>query len=413
MNGGAFPPSPARSWLQEFREQLAEGTFVGRVLDPAVGGPAPVRIDADGVHDLSRTFATMRAITESEDPASAVWNTPGERLCSVDELVENSWHRGSRSDRARLLCPFDLHAIKAAGVTFVTSMIERVIEERALGDMASAAAVRIALAHLVEGTLASLRPGSPEAAEVRRVLIAEGLWSQYLEVGIGPDAEIFTKAPVLASVGYGAQVGILESSAWNNPEPEMVIAVSSSGGAVGASLGNDVNLRDIEGRSALLLPRAKDNNASCAIGPWIRLFDETYGLDDAANATIELTVSGTDDFALEAHAHVSEISRSIPELVSQLIGPHHQYPDGAALFLGTPFAPVMDRDSLGAGFTHHVGDVATIATASIGALINEVDTSENCPPWRYGLHDFMFDLARRGLLSPEWNESTHDAADIH
>lgn len=413
MTGRVPLSAPGSGWVDALQEDLADGTFAGRVLDPVAGGPSPVRIDADGVHDLSGVFPTMRSITECGDPVSAVADTPGERLCSVEDLVENSWHRDSRRDIPRLLCPFDLHAVKAAGVTFVTSMIERVIEERALGDMASAAAVRGTLADLVDGTLASLRPGSADAAEVRRVLIAEGLWSQYLEVGIGPDAEIFTKSPVLASLGYGARVGILESSAWNNPEPEMVIAVSSTGRAIGASLGNDVNLRDIEGRSALLLPRAKDNNASSAIGPWIRLFDDGFRLDDAANATITLTVTGTDDFALEAQAHIAEISRSIPELVEQLIGRHHQYPDGAALFLGTPFAPVKDRDAVGAGFTHHIGDVVTIATPSIGALINEVDTSENCPPWRYGVHDFMIDLARRGLLASESNGVLHDAADVH
>lgn len=406
-------PCPGTEWVDELRENLACATFAGRVHDPAAGGPSPVRIDADGVHDLSRTFPTMRAITERDEPASAVADAPGERLCSVEELVANSWHGDSRPDLPRLLCPFDLHVVKAAGVTFVTSMIERVIEERALGDRASADTVRDALAGVIDGALVSLQPGSPEAAEVRRVLVAEGLWSQYLEVGIGPDAEIFTKSPVLASLGYGAEVGVLESSVWNNPEPEMVIAVSSSGRAVGASLGNDVNLRDIEGRSALLLPRAKDNNASSAIGPWIRMFDEGFGLDDAANVTLALTVTGTDGFTLEAHAHISEISRSIPDLVAQLIGSHHQYPDGAALFLGTPFAPVKDRDAVGAGFTHHVGDIVTIATPSIGALINQVNTSESCPPWRYGLHDFMADLARRGLLTPEQNGVAHDAADVH
>lgn len=413
MSGRAIMASPGTDWVDALQGQLEAGVFVGRVLDPVAGGPSPVRIDAEGVHDLSRTFATMRAITESDDPASTVREASGTRLCSVEDLVANSWHRNTGSDAPRLLCPFDLHAVKAAGVTFVTSMIERVIEERALGDMASAATVRETLAGLVDGALASLRPGSPEAAEVRRVLLAEGLWSQYLEVGIGPDAEVFTKSPVLASVGYGAEVGILSSSTWNNPEPEMVVAVSSAGRPVGASLGNDVNLRDVEGRSALLLPRAKDNNASSSIGPWIRLFDDGYGLDDAASAIIALTVTGADGFVLEAQADISEISRSIPDLVGQLVGSHHQYPDGAALFLGTPFAPVKDRDDVGGGFTHHIGDIVTIATPSIGALINQVQHSENCPPWRYGLHDFMTDLARRGLFAAEPNGASCDHADVH
>src|SRR5690606_27366505 len=105
-----------------------------------------------------------------------------------------------------------------------------------------------------------------------------GVWSQYLEVAIGKDAEIFTKTQPMASVGFGAQIGIHPESHWNNPEPEVVLAVARTGKIRGATLGNDVNLRDYEGRSALLLGEAKDQNASCAIGPFIRLFDETFSL---------------------------------------------------------------------------------------------------------------------------------------
>jgi fumarylacetoacetate (FAA) hydrolase family protein len=306
----------------------------------------------------------------------------------------------SRRDPTRpwLLPPIDLQAIKAAGVTFAVSLLERLIEEQARGKPETAVAVRAEVEAALGGAIDGLVPGSPQAQELKSVLQAKGLWSQYLEVGIGPDAEIFTKAPSMAAVGTGAAIGVLTTSRWNNPEPEIVVVANSRGEIVGATLGNDVNLRDIEGRSALLLGRAKDNNASTAIGPFLRLFDETFSLDDVRRAEVALTVEGTDGFRLDGASAMARISRDPADLVAQMLGPHHQYPDGVALFLGTMFAPIKDRDAPGQGFTHHLGDVVTIASRPLGALVNVVTTCDQAPPWRFGAGALMRNLARRGLI---------------
>jgi fumarylacetoacetate (FAA) hydrolase family protein len=297
-----------------------------------------------------------------------------------------------------LLSPIDLQVVKAAGVTFAVSMIERVIEERARGDLAEAARIRTTISQEIGADLKSIRPGSDQAAQLKEFLIAQGLWSQYLEVGIGPDAEIFTKAPVLASVGTGVEVGVLSTSTWNNPEPEVVLAISSDGRIVGATLGNDVNLRDVEGRSALLLPKAKDNNASAALGPFIRLFTEDFTLDNVRDTTVTLHIEGADGFTLEATSPLSEISRDPADLVAQLLGPQHQYPDGAVLYLGTLFAPIVDRSEAGKGFTHVVGDVVRISAPRLGTLVNRVQTSERCAPWQFGVAALMKNLAARSLM---------------
>jgi fumarylacetoacetate (FAA) hydrolase family protein len=388
----------AADLLGAMEDRTFSGTYVARVWNPAAGGPSPAIVSSSGVHDISESVGTVRSITESEDPVNLVRSSSRRRICSVEEIIDNSWTLSRDESRPWLLSPFDLHPVKAAGVTFASSMIERVIEERALGNAQVASGLRDQILTTIGGSLVNLKPGSSEADELKAFLLREGLWSQYLEVGIGPYAEIFTKAPPLASVGFGAEVGISAISSWNNPEPEVVLAVSSRGRIVGATLGNDVNLRDIEGRSALLLGRAKDNNASCSIGPWLRLIDETFSERDLSRATIDMLVTGTDGFALRARARMAEMSRSLPELAGQLMGPHHQYPDGAALFLGTPFAPVEDRDEVGRGFTHHVGDIVTIASSFVGSLANTVNLSENCEPWTMGLHSFFGNLASRGVV---------------
>ncbi len=298
-----------------------------------------------------------------------------------------------------LLAPCDLHALRACGVTFVASMLERVIEEQAQGDAAAADEIRRALEAELGGLLSGVRPGTPAAERARAVLVERGLWSQYLEVGIGPDAEVFNKAQPLAAVGTGARVGILEASSWNNPEPEMVLVLSPGGAIVGATLGNDVNLRDFEGRSALLLGRAKDNNASCAVGPFIRLLDADFDLDAVRCAVIEIRIEGADGFVTEARYGVDQISRDLPDLAAQAMGPHHQYPDGALLFLGTAFAPTQDRGTPGRGFTHAVGDVVRIASPRLGALVNRVAHCHAIPPWTFGPGALMRNLARRGLLA--------------
>jgi len=364
------------------------GALAGRVWRPELEGPSVVAIRAEGVFDISREFPTMRDLCEAADPAQALRHAKGELFGDLDRILANKW----------LLAPIDLQVIKAAGVTFATSLLERVIEERARGAPEAAAAIRSEVQRLVGQDVAKLRPGSPEAAALKEVLVAQGAWSQYLEVGIGPDAEIFTKAPILSAVGTGFDAGIHSKSTWNNPEPEVVLAIASTGRIVGATLGNDVNLRDFEGRSALLLPNAKDNNASCAIGPFLRLFDRTFSLDDVRQTTVTLTVEGTDGFRLEGSSSISKISRDPETLAAQLVGPHHQYPDGAVLFLGTMFAPIQDRDAPGKGFTHKVGDLVTIAAPKLGSLVNRIRHSQDCERWSYGVAALMRNLAKRRLL---------------
>jgi len=375
-----------------------KGTLVGRVWLPQATGPAVAVIRDDGVFDVTTRFPTVSALCEEDDPAAALRDIKGERIGDLDGILANT--PPDRRDRQKpwLLAPLDLQVLKAAGVTFAISMLERVIEERARGNPASADAIRKEVVRLVGDDLSRLKPGSAEAMKLKQVLIEQNAWSQYLEVGIGPDAEVFTKAPVLSSVGSGMDAGLHPKSTWNNPEPEVVLVVSSGGKIVGATLGNDVNLRDFEGRSALLLSKAKDNNASCAIGPLLRLFDRTFSLDDVRKMNIDLTVRGPDGFVLEGHSSISKISRDPTDLVAQTVGLEHQYPDGFALFLGTMFAPVKDRDTPGEGFTHKRDDIVTIAAPQLGRLINRMRTSGECEPWTFGVSALMKSLAQRKVL---------------
>ena len=374
------------------------GTLCGRVWRPDAQGPSIVSVRADGVFDITGTFATMRDLCEAENPAAAARDAPGERLGALDEILAHTPPDRRDPGKPWLLAPIDLQAVKAAGVTFAASMIERVIEERARGESGAAATIRAELTRLVGADLSSLKPGSPAAMRLKDALIADGAWSQYLEVGIGPDAEIFTKSQPMSAIGAGADAGFHSASVWNNPEPEIVLVVNSRGAIVGASLGNDVNLRDFEGRSALLLGKAKDQNASCAVGPFLRLFDATFGLDDVRAAEVSLRVEGEDGFVLEGGSSMARISRDPADLVGQMIGASHRYPDGAALFLGTMFAPVADRDAPGKGFTHKVGDLVTVSADKLGRLTNRMRHCEDCPPWTFGASHLMRNLARRGLI---------------
>jgi fumarylacetoacetate (FAA) hydrolase family protein len=356
-----------------------EGRFAGRLLSPE--GPTPILVEGGIAYDMSRVAPTMSLLLDAL-PATA---DQGQSLGPLDAVA---WP---------LLSPIDLQCVKACGVTFALSAIERVIEERARGDASAAAGIRGRLEESIGGSIRSVVPGSAEAERLKSALIADGLWSQYLEVAIGPDAEVFTKSPVLSTIGPDAEIGIRSDSGWNNPEPELVLIVNSVGQVLGATLGNDVNLRDFEGRSALLLGKAKDNNASCAIGPLIRLFDASFSIDDVRSATVSLEITGNDGYRLDGVSRMDQISRDPLDLVRQTLS-EHQYPDGFALFLGTLFAPTQDRDDPGRGFTHKVGDVVSIASPKLGRLTNTVNTSRDAAPWTLGIAALFTNLAKRNLL---------------
>ena len=377
----------------------ADAVLLGRVWLPECAGPAVVAVRGDELFDVTTSMApTVRDVLESPDPKGLLDGTRGRSIGGLVEVLANSDEKARDPQRPWLLSPVDLQAVKAAGVTFAASMLERVIEEQAKGEPARAADLRREILGLIGSELAELVPGSPAAMALKQTLIKRGLWSQYLEVGIGPDAEIFTKAQPLSSVGIGAHVGIHPASRWNNPEPEVAVLLSSDGRMVGATLANDVNLRDFEGRSALLLGKAKDNNASCAIGPFIRLLDRRWGMDDLNHIEVNVRVDGSDGFRLDGTSSMAQISRSPTALAQATLNENHQYPDGVVLLLGTLFAPVQDRGEVGSGFTHHVDDVVSISAPALGCLSNRVRASDHCAPWTFGAGTLMRNLAARGLL---------------
>ena len=381
-------------------QDLAHALLIGRVWrnDGAHPGPSVIAVRGGEVFDITRHAPTTADLFDRPDAVEVARHAPGESLGRVEPLLQAALN--GRADGPSLLAPCDVQAIKAAGVTFAVSLIERVIEEQAGGDPAKAKAVRETIAATIGTDLSKIVPGSDAAARLKAELERRGAWSQYMEVGIGPDAEVFSKSQPMSAVGFGADVGLLPVSVWNNPEPEIVLAVNGEGTIVGATLGNDVNLRDIEGRSALLLGKCKDNNASCAIGPFVRLFDEHFTLDSVRQASVTLRVDGADDdFKLDGVSHMSEISRDPLDLVAQTCGKHHQYPDGFMLFLGTMFSPIQDRDAPGAGFTHHLGDRVTIAAPALGALVNTVQLCTEITPWTFGVRALYKNLAARGLLA--------------
>lgn len=373
-----------------------QALLFGRIFDPQVDGPSLVVVRGDELVDVTVFGPTMSRLLERDDFREIAESTsPNRKRWSLHDLMQGLPTRG---DAPRLLSPIDLQVIKAAGVTFVESMLERVVEERARGDRNAAHQIRQELVEIIGGAISTIRPGSPEAAEVKQVLIEQGLWSAYLEVGIGPDPEVFTKAPVLSSVGAGEDIGIRSDSEWNNPEPEVVLVVRSDGHIVGATLGNDVNLRDIEGRSALLLGEAKDNNASCALGPFVRVLDRSFSMDHLRQLDLQLRVEGPDGFVMEGFSSLRNLSRDPQDLVSHVIGAKHQYPDGFVLFTGTLFAPTHDRYGDGNGFTHEVGDVVRISTPALGQLCNTVKHSEDAAPWTFGIWSLIWNLSQRDLI---------------
>jgi fumarylacetoacetate (FAA) hydrolase family protein len=380
-------------------DDTEQALLIGRLWQPEVG-PLVVAIRDGALHDMSNLAATVSQLLELDDPATAVRAAlPDSRpVATLAQVLSNCDETTRDAGCPYLLAPCDLQVIKASGVTFVASLLERVIEEQARGDAGKAHSIRAALREVLGHDLESVVPGSREAVRVKELLLDRGAWSQYLEVGIGPDAEIFTKAPVLAAVGTGAQVGIHSGSEWNNPEPEVVLAVNSRGIVVGAALGNDINLRDFEGRSALLLGKAKDNNASCAIGPFIRLFDDSFGIGQVRSIEVAMRVDGVDGFTMRGTSSMAKISRDPLDLVSQAYGANHQYPDGFMLFMGTMFAPTQDRLGPGLGFTHQVGDEVTVSAPNLGALVNRVEHCDRIAPWTFGITSLMRNLAQRGLL---------------
>lgn len=391
-------PSPALSVKTTLPHDAGAAALLGRIWRPDAGGPAVVTVRDGQLVDISRSYPTSRDLCETRDPAAALRAAEGETIGSLEAVLANTPVDGRDPSKPWLLSPLDLQAVKAAGVTFAVSMLERVIEEKARGNPEAAATIRQEIGKLIGDDLSKLKPGSPEAMHLKDVLIKQGAWSQYLEVGIGPDAEIFTKAPSMSTVGTGFDAGLHPASTWNNPEPEVVLVVASTGAIVGAALGNDVNLRDVEGRSALLLGKAKDNNASATVGPFIRLFDAGFTLDHIRRTTVTLTVEGEDGFRLEGSSSIARISRDPADLAGQMIGPHHQYPDGAVLYLGTMFAPIEDRDTPGGGFTHKYGDIVTVAAPELGSLVNRMRRTDQCEPWTFGVSHLMRNLAKRGLL---------------
>jgi fumarylacetoacetate (FAA) hydrolase family protein len=375
-----------------------QATLVGRVWRPDAGGPSVVAIRGVEVVDISMAAPTMRDLCEAPMPAALAHDAKGEPLGLLADILANTPRDKRDSGKPWLLAPVDLQAIKAAGVTFAVSMLERVIEEKARGAPEQAAGIRREIGDLIGDDLGKLKPGSKEAMALKELLIGKGMWSQYLEVGIGPDAEVFTKAPPMAAVGHLAEVGVNPGSTWNNPEPEIVLIVASSGAIVGAALGNDVNLRDFEGRSALLLGKAKDNNASAAIGPFVRMFDRHFSLDDVRRSEVGVTVAGDDGYKLTGASAMAKISRDPADLVAATIGKDHQYPDGMALYLGTAFAPIADRDTKGQGFTHKAGDIVTVSSPALGRLANRVVSTRDAEPWVYGTAALMRNLAKRKLI---------------
>ena len=379
-------------------EDGAAGVLAGRVWRPSLEGPSVVSIREDGVYDITQHAPTMRDLAEMESVVNVIQDAPGERIGTLADILTNTPETQRNPEQPWLLAPIDLQAVKAAGVTFARSMLERVIEEQAQGAPEKADAIRAEVNDKLGGDLRNLVPGSPEALALKKTLIAQDAWSQYLEVGIGEDAEIFSKAQPMAAVGHGMDAGLHPRSIWNNPEPEVVVLVNSSGRIVGATLGNDVNLRDFEGRSALLLSKAKDNNASAAVGPFIRFFDGFFTLDAVRGMEVKLTVTGEDGFVMTGSSSMSEIARDPEALVKEMIGTTHQYPDGAVLYLGTMFAPTEDRGEPGMGFTHEPGDIVTISTPALGSLSNRMTTSDNAPPWTFGTAALMRNLAARGML---------------
>jgi len=371
------------------------GTLVGRALFPGVfPGPCVVAIREDGVHNISGTVPTMAQLLNAPNPLATLQRAL--RNCvylgPLESLLENSTPSTHDPLKPYLLTPIDLQAVKAVGLTFVNGLLQRFADDN--GGAATVAKMEKAAGV----ALGKILPGSEEAARLRTALMEDGLWNDTLEVGFGPDVELFTKAQPLSAVGTGAEIAVLPTSKQTFAEPEVVLMLNADGKICGATLGCDMTARDVEARSLLLLGRAKDQNATCAVGPFIRLFDQTFSLPNVQGMNLTYAFEGADDAVFTDTGSMDQIGRGLITLARQVVNEHHGYPDGVALFTGCMFKAPSSRGASDTPFTHQVGDVVIIKASPLGTLINRVNTTDKVRPWSFGMSDLMANLANRQLL---------------
>jgi 2-dehydro-3-deoxy-D-arabinonate dehydratase len=164
--------------------------------------------------------------------------------------------------------------------------------------------------------------------------------------------ELFFKSLGWRVVGAGAPVRIRADSAWNVPEPEMVLVMNQHKEIVGFTLGNDMSSRDIEGRNPLYLPQAKIYNGACALGPGIVVAEP----DDFRDLPIRIEINRGEQTVFQGETSIAKMKRRFEELVDYLFK-EVEFPEGAFLMTGTGIVP---PDT----FTLQVGDVVRISTVT-------------------------------------------------